>query len=336
MGGAGTLYVAAGVAWLAVVYKALAFRKPRQAVSVLYWLILLCSALAVTALLPPIYHAIDRLTGIPNLARLLGNVAILVASWLVQLSIWQLNHPDRPLRPRVWPAGLLMLAIVIAMGALFAAAPIDVEEATDFTGRYAHEPTIQLYRGVFLGYLAFTAIAFMRLSWRYASGITVAMLLLSECLLISGAALGLMYSLHEIDRIAFALAGATYPVPDAARVTVSLLAGTLILMIVGSTLPTWGQHVGAERPARWLAAYRTYRRLHPLWRALYRAFPSIALHPPRWDSPLTDVPRAMVRPLLYRRGIEIRDGYIQLQRYRDQRARQYAAGLCSRALVSED
>lgn len=336
MGGAGALYVAAGLAWTAVAFKALDFRRLREAGSLIFWLILLFSALAVTALLPPIYVAIDRLTGIPNLARLCGNGSILVASWLVQLSTWKLNYPERPLWPRVRASGLIALIFLATMTVLFVAAPVDGEEAADFTGRYAEEPTIRLYRAVFLGYMGYTAIEFIRLSWRYAGRTTRAMLLLSEHLLILGASLGLAYVLHEVSRILFSLAGLAYPIPDAAGITALLLAGALILMISGSTLPTWGRYIGAERPARWLVSYRTHRQLYPLWHAISCAFPQVVLNPPRWDHPLADVLTARLSLRYYRRVIEIRDGYVRLQGLRDPRASRYAAEHCRRARVPEE
>lgn len=336
MGGETALYLTAGVAWAAVAFKARDYRRLREAGVLIFWLILFLTALAVTALLPPAYLAIDRLAGIPNLARLVGNGSILLASWLVQLSIWRLNYPTSPLWPRVRTSGLIALAILAFMVVLFAAAPVDDEAAADFTGRYAHETTIQVYRTVFLGYLAFTAIEFIRLSWRYAGRTTRALLLLSEYLLILGAALGLAYILHEIARIVFSLAGLPYPIADAAGKTALLLAGALILMIAGSTLPTWGHRVGAEPIAHWLSDRRTRRQLYPLWHAIYRAFPQVALNPPRWDSQLADTLTARQSSSYYRRFIEIRDGYVSLQGHRDPRARRYAAEHCRRAQVPDD
>src|SRR5581483_1088027 len=70
------------------------------------------------------------------------------------------------------------------------------------------------------------------------------------------------------------------------------------LTLVGWTLPGWGPRVAAA--GRWVTAYRRHRRLYPLWSALHRAVPSIALAPAR--SALAD--RLAVRQLefrLYRR-----------------------------------
>ena len=89
-----------------------------------------------------------------------------------------------------------------------------------------------------------------------------------------------------------------------------------------------GNFVGADYPARWLAASRTYRQLYPLWHAITHAFPQIVLHPSRWNHPVADVFTARFSFRSYRRVIEIRDGYVRLQGYRDLRAQRYAAEFC--------
>jgi hypothetical protein len=68
--------------------------------------------------------------------------------------------------------------------------------------------------------------------------------------------------------------------------------------------------VGVPAAAGWLRRCRQYRRLGPLWLALYRAEPAIALEPPR----ATVFP---TRLQLYRRVIEIRDGLLVIRPYRD-------------------
>jgi len=78
-------FVPAILAWAAVLYRlpALRARSGDPAVAWL-WLILLSLALSLTALLPPVYVAVDRTTGFPNLARLLANGLVLVACWSTQ------------------------------------------------------------------------------------------------------------------------------------------------------------------------------------------------------------------------------------------------------------
>ena len=67
--------------------------------------------------------------------------------------------------------------------------------------------------------------------------------------------------------------------------------------------------VGVPAAAGWLRRHRQYRRLGPLWLALYRAEPAIALEPPRTTLFPT-------RLQLYRRVIEIRDGLLVIRPYR--------------------
>ncbi|GGX81640.1 hypothetical protein GCM10010510_28340 [Streptomyces anandii JCM 4720] len=80
--------------------------------------------------------------------------------------------------------------------------------------------------------------------------------------------------------------------------------------IIGWTMPGWGPQLGLV--ADWLRKYRQYRTLHPLWCAVYRAVPAVALQPDK-----TFMGRALVfRALefkLYRRVIEIRDGILAVR-----------------------
>ena len=85
--------------------------------------------------------------------------------------------------------------------------------------------------------------------------------------------------------------------------------------------------MGVPALYRWAERYRTCRRLYPLWRALCEANPGIALVPPMpvWRDAL------IVRDLgfrLYRRVVEIHDGRLELRRYMDQRAVDYAHEQC--------
>lgn len=64
--------------------------------------------------------------------------------------------------------------------------------------------------------------------------------------------------------------------------------------------------------AEWIRRYRRYRRLGPLWFALYRAEPAIALDPPGLLNGNTLFP---TRLQLYRRVIEIRDGLLAIRPY---------------------
>jgi hypothetical protein len=80
-------------------------------------------------------------------------------------------------------------------------------------------------------------------------------------------------------------------------------AGTL-LSLFGWVLPVLGPRLSLL--AQWCRDYRTYRRLYPLWRALYEEVPEIALGPP--PSQFSDMLRLRDMGFwLHRRVIEIQD-----------------------------
>jgi len=73
----GSMLVSSGIAlvlWGNVAYKFRRFRgRPENNAQRANFATLLCMALAFTILDPPVYAAIDAVTGVPNLARLLGD-----------------------------------------------------------------------------------------------------------------------------------------------------------------------------------------------------------------------------------------------------------------------
>nr|WTA23918.1 hypothetical protein OG365_38350 [Streptomyces sp. NBC_00853] len=82
---------------------------------------------------------------------------------------------------------------------------------------------------------------------------------------------------------------------------------------VGFTGPAWG--VGVSRVREFVADYRAYRQLHPLWRDMTQAFPERVFLPTgprqaRWS--MRTLPR-----LVGRQVIEVRDGRLPLRRYDD-------------------
>ena len=128
-------YGPTALAWAAVAYKLPALRRrPRDPALRAYWLTLLALAAALTVLLPPVYLAIDGLTGIPNLARLLGHGLILATGCAVRSFVGYLSYPDAAARPDP-RRSVRDLAVALALLAvLFGLAPVD-EESLDFMSR---------------------------------------------------------------------------------------------------------------------------------------------------------------------------------------------------------
>jgi hypothetical protein len=102
----------------------------------------------------------------------------------------------------------------------------------------------------------------------------------------------------------------------------------VVPMVIGILAPSWGPAM--ERAVLAGHHYRHRRRLYPLWAALVEVYPEVVLTPPSpvrstWDDRLRWWEDQ--RWLLYRRAVEIWDGYDQLwpqHRAVGQTARTYA------------
>jgi len=330
-------YVPVALAWAAVAYKLLALhRTPGELGLRSFWFGLLALALSLTTLLPPVYLGIDRLVGIPNLARLLAHCLMVIAAWSIHMFLFYLNYPDAQARPGRRREGLLLgLTIALLIG-LFGLADVE-EESLEFTSRYANTPFIAEYRLVLLGYLGWVLANAARLSWRYA-GISAGRpsLHLGLRLVATGASVGLGYCAHGALYLAARRFDLGYPFGDGELVSDSLLALCLVLILIGSTMPAWGARLGIPALHGWAVRYRACRRLFPLWRDLCRANPGIALVPPSGSIADALAPRG-TGFRLYRRVVEIRDAQLALRPHFDPRAAAHAATLCrERGITGEE
>lgn len=321
-------YVPVALAWAAVAYKLSAFlRHPGEPALRSFWFGLLALALSLTTLLPPVYLGIDRLVGIPNLARVLAHCLMVLAAWSIHMFLFHLNYPDAQARPDRRREGLLLGITLALLIGLFGLSDVE-EESLEFTSRYADTPFIAEYRLVLLGWLGFVLANAARLSWRYA-GISVSRpsLHLGLRLVAIGATVGLGYSVHGAFYLAARRFDLRYPFGDEELVSDALLAVCLVLILIGSTMPAWGIRLGIPALHAWAGRYRACRRLYPLWRDLCRASPGIALVPPS-GAVLDALTLAGTGFRLYRRVVEIRDAQLALRPHLDPRAAVHAAALC--------
>ncbi len=170
---------------------------------------------------------------------------------------------------------------------------------------------------MFLAYLGLALVNLSHLTWRYGSLSDRVSMRVGLRLSAAGGALGLGYVVNKAAFVALRALSLSYP-GDVQLVSDTLLAGAVLLLVVGSTMPAWGPRVGLPQLCRWLDEYRAYWSLYPLWRALYHSNPEIALVPAA-----SRVGNALaVRQLgfhLYRRVIEIRDGVLALRGHFDPR-----------------
>ena len=323
------------VAWAAVLYKLSARRRsPDDPAAHPYLGTLVALALALTVLAHPVYVTLDHLAGIPNLARLLGHSFIVLAAWSARSTLSYVNYPFEQARSRVRHHGAILVVALVFMVVLFGLAPVD-EETIQFMSRYATTPFILEYWLVFLGFLGVALFDIVRLDLAHAARADNPALKLGLRTVALGGIVGLGYVANEGIYVLGAQVDATYPLGDKDMVTTVLVAGGTSLMIMGSTMPAWGPVVGISAAAHWIDRYRTLRQLYPLWVALYRASPDIALSPP--SSLLMDA--LSMRDLtvrLYRRVIEIRDGLLTLHSFVDPRVRAEASTLGRLAGLSDD
>ncbi len=261
----------------------------------------------------------------PGLGRLLSNSSSLVAAFTILALLLTLSLPPQAARPKIrrWLAALL--AAIAAMTLLFAiAAPPRV--AGDFGGLYRTRPALLGYIAIYIAFLGTALAGLLIRAWRYARIARHRRYLrLGLHVMAAGSILGLVYLAEKAVYVVTQWAGLPPPFsgdqhctslisPAQCAFSVTLPTAAILLAALGATLPTWGPAL--EAPARRAWQARTYRRLEPLWAALYQALPQIALAAPAAPGAH---PHRDLGFRLYRRVIEILDGRLVLRPYRDPR-----------------
>lgn len=290
----------------------------------------LAAALCLTLQLPTVAATVDRLIGVFDIARLLANLAGVAAAWLFYPCLLRLWMPAARGRD-VLADGRLTLGVAAALTGLFIALPARpvVSPPSHPLSPFTIYHQSLAYTLVYLGYLGAVVLRMLVLTLR--EGVRVARAratpprlrrqLIAQAL---GWAAGGGFAIHEALHALLRQRGIAYPWGDPALVSNGLL--------IAAVLGVLGGDLGA--PWRWLAQYRSYRRLYPLWCLLRTTNPAIALTalfpPPR--SAAADaarIDRIALRRL--RRVVEIRDGILAIRPYCDPRVAQEADERCRRA-----
>jgi hypothetical protein len=262
---------------------------------------------------PAAYVRLDRWAGVPNLATLIiyGCTVGSCAAYQVVLLLW--SHPTEQVRTQIHRRVLGFGLVFVTMAVLFAAGTVDdAEHPIDFDAHYAAAPYIAQFLMLFYFAFAVACISIARLCWHYAT-VVEPWLRRALRLLTIGTAFCLGYCLLKVVSVAASWWGTDLTQVNLVWAPLSASVGGLLLTI-GITLPLWGPRLTVVGDQ--VRRARAYRQLEPLWLALYRAVPAIALDPPA--RPRLD--RWSVRDLrhrLYRRVIEIRDGRLALRDYLD-------------------
>ncbi|MFI6472777.1 MAB_1171c family putative transporter [Streptomyces sp. NPDC050516] len=251
-----------------------------------------CLGAALVVLAPATARAVEDTFALPGLPMLAGDLLRIAAVACMGLVT------ARSVQRQLITAGLMLLALVL----LFSAAHIQHASGELFVD-IRHRPFLVAYNTTITLYPAWHAAALCRASLhrsRRADGA----LRIGLRLLCAGAAAGVVWTAWGFDDIRLALfTGRQTDGEDGVSAVLGLLCAALL--IAGGSTAAWS----ALR--HWWWSYRTYRALAPLWSALYRSFPEIALLGPRRG--FTELAPRAVGFALYRRVIEIHDGLLLLR-----------------------
>jgi hypothetical protein len=247
--------------------------------------LLLGLALSLTVLTPAGQQTITWLSGSVNLPWLAGHACMVLVAWSAQDLMAQLNGLPRSRWNVWWSVGMLAL-----MCLLYTLTP----------DLWPQSPWVFEYWIVYVLTLTPAFGNVIRLCLRHARNTADRAMSVGLHLVVAGTALALSYLVNKVVLIASGRFRFDYEVAHMFVVSAVTPNTAYLLVLLGVAVPA---------VAGWWRRYQQYRRLQPLWLALYEAIPAIALtqRVGFWN----------MRMRLYRRVIEIRDGLLELQPYRD-------------------
>jgi hypothetical protein len=275
-------YVSCAVLWLGLLAKAPDLLRHRHDP----YLRSLCAVLGLAGLCfllgaPPTVGAVNRLSGVPNLAAPLTYAAITgyCAASQVLVVHWR-GGPRVRRTARRWMTAYA--GVVLGVAVLFVLGDAPVERRTDLDTYYAATPflaqMIVLYLVAHLGAVTVTAVSSLRWARRVRGGLRVGLTLLG-----TGALCGAGYSVAKLVAVGAHWSGRDWSALGTAVAPAAAGLGAL-LTVVGVLVP-----LVVPRAAEWRRARRTYTRLAPLERALDDLLTRrrLRLPRPRFASPTT-------------------------------------------------
>ncbi|WP_427922678.1 MAB_1171c family putative transporter [Streptomyces sp. cg40] len=275
-------YLSCGLLWLGMLVKApdliRHWRDPYlRVICVLLALAGACFFLGA----PPTVGAVNRLSGVPNLAAPLTYASITAysASSQVLIVYWR-GGPHVHRTARRWIVAYTIVLVGIAV--MFALGDTPVERRTDFDTYYATTPftaeMIVLYLAGHLAAVSVTTVSSLRWARQVHGWLRAGLLTLGV-----GSLCGAGYSLTKLAAVVAGWSGRDW---TKLGTTVSPAAAGLgaVLIVVGVLIPLAGPRLTQRRQAR-----RTYARLEPLEHELDELLTRRALRlpRPRFSSPAT-------------------------------------------------
>jgi hypothetical protein len=266
------------IATAAVLWVSVALRVPTLVAGAAQrslWIALAGIATAFTLDIPHVVTALHEVVG-TNVSHLIKHSVVVIAAGAIREATRALvltPHSAAEARSR---RVFVTIIAVAALAALFAAAPVHDQPLPGFTAAAAGEPVLVAYWTVYLIALAAALVGIVRVTLAAVRTFPAGPLRTGMAWMGVGAVIGLAYCTHKAAFLALAATGTAEPsIEMMERVQSALLTATVALSVTGLMWP----HARRWPGVRHLRAYRTYRRLEPLWRAYVEAEPAIA-----WSS----------------------------------------------------
>ena len=214
-------------------------------------------------------------------------------------------------RPGVLGSGWLLLGAIATETILFFSAHTQESVPGNCADRYAALDTVLAYRVILMAYVGTVMAQLCWAGWQHRAltrTIQQRYRRVHSQLQTLGWGCGAAYALHEalfplLKRFNLALPGSVHTI-----IEYMLLSG-FVLLLLGSGFITFGH---------WLALYRTYRLLYPLWRDLRRLVPTIVNNssfPPANSWRADALALSELESRRYSRVTEIADGLLALRHY---------------------
>ncbi|OLF10815.1 MAB_1171c family putative transporter [Actinophytocola xanthii] len=251
---------------------------------------------------PEIYFFVHRLFGVPALPQLLQHLAgVAIAHQLLNQVFRSVLPEERARRAaRVWAIGLGLSSVGLIT--FYVLGPLPNRLPT-ISSRYADSPWVAEYQMIVVAVLGLTSGALFWLGTRYSRHAAPGPLRVALRLVQIGGGLSVVSMLHRLVFLVVISAGGHLPWYESGAdgVQLYLTGPSLLCILAGITMPRWGPRLLAWRRHR-----RWYRRLRPLWLALYQTDRDVAFLPPR-PALVESLTVTQMHFRLHRRVLEIRD-----------------------------
>ncbi|MEU6756072.1 MAB_1171c family putative transporter [Streptomyces sp. NPDC046685] len=266
------------------------------------------SALSYAISLTPVWIRIDSTLGVTNIAVPLAQSCVILVLTLQATVLAYWTKPPAAAARRTRFLFALAISVICAMSILFVLLTPVTQRPVDFSLYYAHDPVFQAYLTLYITTYTVAELYLAWVCWKYAGKIEDRWISRGLRLITVGAIITLGYSGIRIS----AVLGSMFEFSVKHLEPWAWICGDIgaTLTQVGYFLPIVAVRLAAG--STWVREHRQYRRLQPLWQAMYDAVPSINLMKPA-DQRAALLRLRPVHFELYRRAVEIRDGQIELR-----------------------